>query len=279
MLTFVLASLEFLFVLLMLACLTSFFFSLLFAWTWAQAQNSTHSTPGAGRSVSFNELLSVAAVEWGAFLTIMTCHLLPMRSFHEAAPLRDGEFTIQQVPVIFVPSLNLGASSFQFLFWRLKKNYWNSLWPFQWKSFLESPDLLEDQLRNFIKQVILNTEAKRFRIISFGTSRPIVSRVLDDTNLQAYCDRWIAISAPEILPDTLRFVTTKKSLNCYSPTYSASANSKKRPDLVILGENDFICYPRQVFGESRQLVLSQMGHLGSLLHSETTQAILKELVV
>lgn len=228
-----------------------------------------------GRSISFNELLSVAAVEWGAFLTIMSCHLLPLRSFHEAAPLRDGEFTIQQVPVIFVPSLNLGAASFQFLFWRLKKNYWNSLWPFQWKSFLESPELLEDQLRNFIKQVIANTETKRFRIISFGTSRPIVSRVLDDTHLQAYCDRWIAISSPEILPDTLKFVATKKSLLCYN----SSVNTKKRPDLVILGENDFICYPRQVFGESRQLVLSQMGHLGSLLHSETTQAILKELVV
>jgi len=263
----------------MLACLVSFFFSLLFAWAWAQAQNSAQTAGGLGRSVSFTELLSVAAVEWGAFLTIMICHLIPMRYFHEAAPLRDGEFTVQQVPIIFVPSLNLGAASFQFLFWRLKRNYWNSLWPFQWKSFLESPDLLEDQLRNFIKQVVSNTEAKRFRIISFGTSRPIVSRALDDSNLQAYCDRWIAISAPEVLSDTLRYVSTKKSLQCYGVNYSSNVNSKKRPDLVICGENDFICYPRQVFGDSRHLVLGHMGHLGSLLHSDTTQAILKELVV
>ncbi len=243
--------------------------SLLLSWTWAQHQHSL------GRSIKFSEILSAATVEWGALLTLILCHVRRLQPYHEAPPLKEGEYSVQQIPVIFVPSLHLGVESFQFLFWRLKKNYWNSLWPFQWKSFLQDPVLLEDQLRNYLIDVISKTEAKRFRIISHGTSRPIVSRVLNDQNLHAYCDRWIAISAPQKLSQSLSFLTSKRVLAAYENREGID----KSPDLNIIGENDSLCYPREVFGEGRQVTLNQVGYLGSLLHSTTTQSILKEFVV
>jgi hypothetical protein len=267
--SFFLGFLELLFLLGVTAALGSFFMSLLFAWSWAQHQSQM------GRSVSLIDYLRVAAVEWGAFLTLVGCHFRKLQAYHEAPPLLAGQFTIQQVPVIFVPSLHSGVESFQFLFWRLKKNYWNSLWPFRWKSFLEDPSLLEDQLHDYILKVIEKTKTQRFRIVSFGSSRPLVSRVLSRSDLTAYCDRWIAVSAPLRLPSTLRFVSTKRLLS----VYVEEAVTQKHPDLMIIGDNDTICYPREIFGESRKIVIDQVGHFGTLLHSTTTQSILKELVV
>ncbi len=269
MLNFFLSFLELCFILFVIFALLSFLVSLLFTWSWGQTQSDL------GHSISLRKILSVTAVEWGAGLSLLGCHFKKLHTYHEAPPLVSGQHTIQQVPVIFVPSLHLGVESFHFLFWRMKKNYWNSLWPFRWKSFLENPELLEDQLHHYLLEVIRATATQRFRIISYGSSRPIVSRVLKRADLQAYCDRWIAISAPEKLPSSMRFVSSKKLLQ----VYEESSSEYRRPDLLLIGENDTLCSPREVFGSGRQIILDQVGHFGALLHSTTTQSILTELVV
>lgn len=265
--SFLLNSLEVLFVLLMLCILLGFLISLLFCWGWAQQMSAQ------GRSFKLAEVLSIAGVEWGALMSLCLCHLVPLKRFFEAPPLSAGETLPKQYPVIFVPSLHTGAQSFHFLFWRLKKNFWNSLWPFQWKSFLESPALLEDQLRAYIEDVIRLTGTTRFRIISFGSSRPLVSRILDQCELKAYCDQWIAISAPERLSAANQFLSTQR----VRQAYQLEQGTKKLPDLLIIGENDFLCYPRDCFGEGKSLLLPQVGHFAPLLHSTTTQTILREL--
>lgn len=190
----------------------------------------------------------------------------------EAPPLKELEAAPHQIPIIFVPSLHLGSGCFSFLFWRLKKNFWNNLWPFQWKSFLEKTELLEDQLFEYIQEVISRTQTQRFRVISFGTSRPLVARVLNNPKLKAYCDHWVAISSPEKLSPTLKFFGTRRMYDAYE-----KFEESKKPDLVIVGEGDLICYPREVFGEGQRLQVPQVGHFGTLLHAHTTQAIMKEL--
>lgn len=262
---FLLSFLEAIFSVLVLGIIGLFFVSLVFSWSWAQQKG------GAG--LRWVDILSAAAVEWGAFLSLLVAHLRRPRSFFEAPPLGLEEASPQQLPVIFVPSLHTRSSIFGLLFWRLKKNFWNSLWAFDWKAFLHDPELLEDQLRCFVDEVISKTEARRFRIVSFGSSRPIVSRVLDRQDLRAYCDRWVAISAPAHLSAFFRFLATSKLRR----TYESSEEIQKNPDIVIHGENDFFCFPSEVFGSSRKTALPNVGHYSSLLHSTTTQTVMKEL--
>jgi pimeloyl-ACP methyl ester carboxylesterase len=257
--------LELIFIVLMLCILGLFLISLLFAWAWGMAQEET--------SLSVLDILAVASVEWGAFLTVAVAQLQPVRHFHEAPPLRDRNFSPQQLPVIFVPSLHLGAGLFRFLTWRLKKNFWNSLWLFQWKPFLRDPLLLEDQLHSFIEETLQRTQATRFRIVSFGTSRPIVANVLHRADLSEYCDKWIAISSPASLPKSLRFFSSAKAKRAYQNALGI----EKIPDLLIVGENDFFCYPSSCWGESQQVVLPHVGHFGTPLHALCTQSVIREL--
>lgn len=261
---------EMLFCLLMLGIMGLFFLSLVFSWSWAQQK--------AGSSISLTDILAAAAVEWGAFLSLLVTHFLPLKSFYEAPPLGLEEASPQQLPVIFVPPLHTRSTIYLLLVWRLKKNFWNSLWIFNWKSFLQEPELLEDQLCAFIDKVIHRTEARRFRIISFGSSRPIVAKALDRKGLRAYCDKWLAISAPAYLSSFYQFISTKRMKSAYAHhTSHHTSETPKNPDLVICGENDFFCYPLEVFGESKKIVLPNVGHYSSLLHSSTTQAVMKEL--
>lgn len=263
--TFVLVLLEILFILFMLGSILLYVFVLNITWTWAQHHLSTQP--------SFREILSLAAIEWGAIISLEFSHLFRMKIFFEAPPIAQSDVTPQQLPVVFVPSLHTGAGIFNFLFWRLKKNFWNSLWPFRWKPFLNQPELLVDQLRQYIQNVIERTKTNRFRIVSFGSSRPIVSRLLDDQKLSIYCDKWIAISSPAQLSAPLELLSTRK----LKLAYRKSENLERNPDLLIVGENDFWCYPDKVWGNSKRISLSRVGHFGTLLHSTTTQNVLKEL--
>lgn len=256
---------ELIFVGLMLGVLAILLLALLFAWAWGMQRDQD--------SLNVIDILAVASVEWGAFLTIVAAHFKPLRNFYEAPPLKGKEFSAQQLPVIFVPSLHLGAGLFHFLTWRLKKNFWNSLWLFQWKPFLRDPILLEDQLYSFIQRTLRTTQASQFRIVSFGTSRPLVAKVLGRSDLAEYCDKWIAISAPEDLPRSLRFFSSLKT----GKAYLSSAEKRRAPDLLIVGENDFFCYPEACWGEGKKVVLPHVGHFGASLHALCTQSIMKEL--
>lgn len=249
----------------MLGILALLLFAFLFSWAWAMNQEE--------KKLSFSEILAVAAVEWGAFLSLLAAHLRPHRDFYEAPPLRDRDITSHQLPIIFVPSLHLGAGVFRFLMWRLRKNFWNSLWLFRWKSFLNDPELLEDQLQTYIATVIERTKASRFRIVSFGTSRPLVSQVLSRPDLAAYCDKWIAVSSPKLLPKSLNFLSLARA----KKSYQRFQKEGRDPDLLIVGENDFFCYPTECWGEVKQVILPHVGHFGAALHALCTQNIMREL--
>lgn len=252
----------------MLLLLCLFVFQLNLAWSWAQSLNKHQ------KRVSFTEIISTAAIEWGAILSLIGCHLFPPKRFFEAPPITNSDAAPQQLPVIFVPSLHTGSGVFRFLIWRLQQNFWNSLWPFSWKSFLNNPLLLEDQLLNFIEEVIEKTGAQRFRIISFGSSRPIIAQVLNQKGLSAYCDRWIAVSSPQFLSEALQLLHTKKLKDVYQ---RQDRDSEKNPNLLIVGENDLICYPSQVWDCEKIITLPRVGHYGAVLHSATTRSILREL--
>lgn len=234
---------ELLFALSMVFILVLFGFSMNLAWAWAQHQKSESS--------SFADIISAAAIEWGAILHMVASHFISPKVFYQAPPLADEtKVSPQQLPVVFVPSLRTGPSIFLFLIWRLKKNFWNSLWPFEWKSFLKDPRLLEDQLFQYIQDITHRTGAKRFRIVSFGSSRPIISSLLSREDLSAYCDRWIAISAPKKLAEAYLLLRTPRVKLAYE---ELSPLSKREPDLLVTGENDIFCYPSDVWGEGQRL--------------------------
>lgn len=251
----------------MLSLLLLFIFYLNLAWTWAQTMHT--------EKISFRDILATAAIEWGASLNIIVSHFWPLRRYLETPPLDSESLSSPlQLPILFVPSLNTHSSVFFFLFWRLKKNYWKSLWPFRWKSFLKDPILLADQLTHQIEVMIKKTGAKRFRVISFGGSRPLVSYVLSQQNLSAYCDKWIAISAPEKRSRTNQLLSTERQRAVYE---DLNLSETRKPDLLIVGENDLFCYPDEVWGDCRKIEIPNVGHYGAGLHSTTTQNIMKEM--
>lgn len=247
----------------MLGVMALFLLNILAAWAWAQSQS---------REVSLAEILSTAGIEWGSMLVFGVCHLFPPSRTLEAPPLFFIESPRRQSPIVFIPSLHTGRGLFKILIWRLKKHHFSSLWPFTWKSFLTSSVLLEDQIRDFLNMVIQRTQSSQITIISFGTSRPVISRVLNDPILRASCQTWIAISAPEQISSTLRFISTPRLRSVFQ-----NNGDGPQPDLVITGSHDTFCYPDSVFGNVRRVTIEPVGHYGSLFHSEVVQNIMREL--
>ena len=257
--------LELVFAVLMLCVIL--LYALLFSCVWAWAQNNIEA------NFDFFDLISATAIEWGAIISLIVLHFYPARVYHEAPPLKEDRDSPTLTPIIFVPSLHTGSSIFNFMIWRLKKNNWHSLWHFQWKFFLKDSELLEDQLFNTISEVIEKTNARRFRIVNFGSSRPVVMRVLNRKDLRAYCDKWIAISSPISLSNFFQFISSIR----LKKVYATIESENKNPDLQIIGENDFFSYPISHFGEGRKILIPKIGHFSCLLHSTTIQSTLKEL--
>lgn len=241
-----------------------FIFFFVLSWSKAQRLQSEQS---------FAVILSEAAVEWGAAVSLLVAQLFSLKAIHETPPIGDQEVAPQQIPVIFVPSLHSGSGVFIFLVWRLKKNFWNSLWPFRWKSFLRNPEFLKDQLLNYIEEVLRKTNSKRFRLVSFGSSRQIISQILQDSRLRNYCDRWLAISGPEKISEVHQFLRSQTLIESFSDSSSGLVS----PDIVIVGETDSFCYPENVWGDVPVVKLSNVGHFGAALHSTTTRTIMHEL--
>lgn len=235
------------------------------AWSWAQEHP---------KNLSLRSVFAAASIEWGAFLSVMLSHFYRLKAFYEAPPIKDLAAQPRQIPVIFIPSLNTKASLFLFLFWRLKARFWNSLWPFNWKSFLEDPELLADQLSSFIEQVLLTTGSQSFRVISFGSSRPLIGKVLQQEHFLNRCDRWIALSAPQKLSRVYKFLGSVRVQRVYN---DIRYEEQRKPDVLIVGQNDLFCYPEDVWGNQPSIKLDSMGHFGVSLHSTTTQSILSEL--
>lgn len=256
-----------LFILFIFAIALLYLFCLLLAWAWGQSTSEIEED-----QMSFGFLLSTAAIEWGAILTLIPGQILGSKIFHEAPKITSGRESPKQIPVIFVPSLQTGAGIFRILLWRLKEHYFTSLWPFSWKPFLIANDLLEDQLLDFLQNILKKTESPAIRMISFGSSRPVIGRVLKHPSLSEIQVKWIAISAPKSLSQTLRFLSSPKSKSVYSETRMGL-----EPDLLIRGQTDLFCYPDSVWGEGRQLKLPTVGHFAAVLYPTTVQRILDEI--
>jgi len=262
--TLVISVLQLLFALFMLCIIGLFLFSLLMSWSWANSQKE---------GIKLREIVSMAGVEWGSMIILLFGHLFPPGIFYHAPPLSRGAKSSKQIPIIFVPSLHTGSAIFFSLIWRLKIHHYTSLWPFSWKSFLRSPTLLEDNLANHINKVLDKTQSSRFRIVSFGTSRPLVSRLLSRTNFKKACDKWIAISAPGSMSKTMRFLTTSRM----NITYSDLETCEKKPDVLVHGTHDTYCFPSTIWDVEKRVSIRPIGHYGTLLHSVTVRTILEEI--
>lgn len=244
-----------------------FIFFLLLTWTWAQNLEDEGS-----ENANLSDLFSTTAIEWGAILTLVLNQILSAETFWEAPPLNESAPNPKMVPILFVPSLHTSAGIYRILIWRLKKHFFTSLWPFSWKPFLMMNDLLEDQLLQFIHDVLRNTRSHKLRVISFGSSRPIVSRVLQHSSLSEIDKTWISISGPKSISRTLKFLTTRRLRSVFHEDFKNSMD----PHLLIRGTRDVICYPDSVWGPQRSAVISGIGHYASLLHPTTLQRILSE---
>lgn len=254
-----------LFIIFMLGIMALFLFSLLFTWAWAQ-----QSEPAP----SFAEILAISGIEWGGMLTLlMVGHLLPPKIFFEAPPLDSPHVSSRQIPIVLVPSLHTGRGLFFLLCWRLRKNFCASLFPFSWKTFLHTKELLEDQLLGFIESVLAKTKSTEIRVISFGTSRPVVTRVLTHRRLDSVKAKWIAISSPKSLGLTLKFLTTKRLQQAYE---TQPEDIDIDPQLHIIGSHDVFCYPKELFGNGRSTVISMAGHYSILLQSQVVLKIMAE---
>jgi len=243
------------------------FFSLLLTWSWAQFESQN-------RQVGLVELLSTAAIEWGAMVSILGAHFYRPGILWEVPRFEDKlssqNLRPTQIPIILVPSLHVGPSVFCFLYLRLKSHYFQSLWPFQFKSFLKDSIFLEKQLKDFLLEVVTKTASPRCVIISFGTSYPIVSRVLANQTSKTKFD-WIAISGASKMPDTLKFVSSSSLNSAYVD------ETKQIPDLSLYGDKDTVCYPKNIFLGKQKLEIPEVGHFGALLHSKCSHSILTEL--
>lgn len=244
-------------------CIT-LLFVIAFALSWSRAQSEA---PHLG----FIEILTIAGIEWGAWISLMAAHLRPVKSFHEAPPLKTAYPHPRQVPIIFIPSLHTSCRIFGMLLWRLKQNFCTSLWIFSWKSFVRDELLLKKSLLVFIQEIAAETKSNEIHLISFGTSRPVIASLLEDPGLKNLRFRWIAISAPAFRSSTLRFLSTDRLNN----TFKSESPTQKQPDLLIRGSEDFFCYPNDIWGKVPNIVVERMGHYSTLLHSKTTQTVLE----
>ncbi len=241
------------------------FVSVSLAWSWAQQRSMAEKA-----SVSLAEVLAIASIEWGGFLTVGALQFLRRRPVYEAPPIRLNESPRSHYPIIFVPSLHLNSGLFQILQWRLQKHHYKSLWPFDWPSFLKSAELMEEELLRFIESRIQKTKSPELTIISFGTSGPIIAKTLKRPELESLKIKWIAISAPLHATAALSFLQTER----WKSSLTLTTASRRPPDAVIAGERDTVCYPVAVFEREPDLQLKDVGHFGSLLHSSTTQFVL-----
>jgi len=252
----------------MLGILLLFLFLLLLSWTWAQVSEDADQD-----SIGLTEILSTTGIEWGAILTLTLGQIRGVERFWEAPPLSAGIISARQIPIVFVPSLHTGSGIFKILIWRLQKHFFTSLWPFSWRSFLKSNDLLEDQLLKFIQDVLKTTRSSQVRVVSFGTSRPVISRVLAHPSLSDYQKKWIAISAPKTLSRTLKFLSSVRLKSVFQNDFRIG----QEPNLLIRGSHDVFCYPKDVWGETQSITISPVGHYSVLLHPATVQRTLDEL--
>lgn len=251
------------FVIFMLSIILLFSFILLLTWAWAQQRDE---------ETSIIEVFSTTSIEFGALLTLLPGQLFPPSVEHEAPPLSSGKISSTQVPIVFVPSLHTGRGIFTILFWRFKKHFFTSLWPFEWKSFLKKEELLEDQILEYFVQVIHRTKSNRLHILSFGSSRKLVGRALLSPQLSGIEKKWIAISGPRILGQVYRFLSTARIRSLLKE----DSRPEAEPHLLIRGTHDVLCFPDSVWGETRQSIIHRVGHYSTLLHPTTVQRALQE---
>jgi len=271
MLDLILVSLQILFSLMMTGLLGLFIFFLLLSWAWAQ-----HESDKNGASIGLSEILTTAGVEWGAYVTILACHLGKLTVLWEAPRFEEKDLNSKikstQLPVILVPSMHFGSSMFRFLYFRLRSHFFKSLWPFAWKSFLQDSSLLEDQLARFLQEVLDRTGSQEFNLISFGSSHPIVSRCLSRPQFASKSFKWISISGPRIKSAPMKLLSTARIRSAFG-----QEPGPQTPTVQIAGQVDILCYPSEIFGLPEPIYVPNVGHYGVLLHSKTTQSILEAL--
>lgn len=269
------AVLQIVFGLIMSILLILFGFFLLTAWSWAQHQTENDSEPHP----KWVDIISLAAVEWGAFLTLLAFHGRRLENIWEASQFapRDWEQRIPstQLPIVLVPSPLWSSSLYRLLFYRLRAHYYKSIWPFSFKSFVRDQSLLQYDLEVFLKEVMAKTGSLKLTVISFGSSRPLVARALASKELASLDVQWIAISAPSKLsaPHKLLRWPSIHSI------YSNAGDEVRAPDILIRGERDSLTYSRDnVWGQPlRTEIIQDVGHYGALLHSKAVQQILAVL--
>ncbi len=254
---------QLIFVLFMLGIMCLFLLVLLQTWSWAQQQEP---------EMSFADILSTTAIEWGALITLMFTHLKPPAIFNETPPIGREKHDAKQYPILFVPSLHTGRGVFSILCWRLKKHFYTSLWPFQWKPFLNSSALLEDQLLQFILEITRKTNSPILRVMSFGSSHPIVARVLDHPSLSHITKKWISVSGPRSMSQTMKFLSTRR----IREVFAADFKFRSRANLLIHGSRDVFCWPESIFEAERMVSVHPVGHFSVLLHPTTVQRALDE---
>ncbi len=254
-----------------LALLCIFFVVILMTWAWAQDQDD--------RDISLSEILSTAAIEWGSYILLLAGSIRSLKIHHEAPPIESEIKDLhmagaaRQIPIILVPSLHSGASIFRSLKWRLKAKFYSSIWPFSFRPFLYRSSLLEDDLQQFITTCLKKTRSKYFRLISFGSSRPIVSRVLNSSRTGGHCLQWVCISGAALPSKTQRLLSTPR----FRSVYHTAPYTERPPDLLIAGTHDVICYPETIWGDTKaKLSVTPVGHYAVLMHSKTLHAILDQ---
>lgn len=256
----------------MLGSILLFLFILASTWTWAQYQTQTQKI-----EISLSEILTTASIEWIAMVILSFGQFRSLKPLFEAPPLeyvKPEQLSTKQIPIIFVPSLHTSGGLFSILMWRLKKHFYLSLWPYSWRSFLKDSRLLEDELTEFIRTVLKETKSSKFRILSFGSSRRIVSRILSSDEFSKHCEKWIALAAPETMSATMRFLQTERLRSSY---FEDTTPLVRSPDLLLCGTHDLFCYPPSVFGEGRTHRVSPVGHYSLLIHPDVVQKTLEEL--
>jgi hypothetical protein len=265
--------LQLLFIALMLGIMSLFALNLALAWAWAQSEALSEN-----KNFSFSEVLSTAAVEWSAQLILAIGHLRPPQIFLEAPPLDAPSSSTKafrkQLPIIFVPSLHTGSGIYSLSIWRLKRHHFTSLWPFSWKPFLRDRILLEDELVQFILKMLDQTKSPRFRLVSFGSSRPVVASALSRPELLERCEKWIAISAPETAGPAMRFLLTPRTKSCY---LTDTAKASRQPDFQLCGTHDIYAYPSANFGDSPKEWIEPVGHYSLMIHPAVIQKSLEEM--
>jgi hypothetical protein len=261
------------FIVVMLGLLSILLICLLLSWTWAQHRSME------GKPLSFASWMSAAAVEWGAIVCLLASHLKKPKTVHYTPRFLSREDGAQmpptQRPIVFVPSLHSSSRLFQFLVYRLRSNYFKSLWPLSLPSFLKDPELLVWDLKNRLLEVHRKTGSFEFHVVSFGSSRPLVAQALSEiSQMYGIQLRWICLSGAAKISGPLQFLAPPRTLRIYE----SWPREERSPDLLVSAENDFFLYPDSIWGSSlRHVVVPDVGHFACLLHSATVQAILSEL--